>query len=836
MSELKFGAVAIAIGVMLCQSHVLAQVAASPSSAETSVTLSGTIKDNSGKPLGAIALKLKRADGGTVATTVSDAGGRFRFDGIGLGAYTVASDSVELTEPARTLMVTAAGLRDVSLTAALTVSFGRIQVIGQRLDKARQNLSPDIGADVYRFGRQDMVALPEGQSTPLNEVLLQAPGVAQDSFGQLHIRGDHANVQYRINGITLPESIAGFGQTLGVRAADQIDLITGALPAQFGYRTAGIVDITTRGGAFDQGGKIGYVGGSHQHNEGFAELGGTAGDFTYFVTGTLLADKLGIESPTADRNPLHDRTRQDNGFGYFSYHLSNDSRLSLMFGTADNSFQIPDTTGQSSIYQLAGTNDLPSSDLDANQREKTRFAALALQGSIGSKTDYQVALIHRYSSVRYDPDPVGDLIYTGVAARIYHQNELYGVQGDASYAIDAAHTLRTGIYASRERAATDNTSQVFPADDDGNQTSTVPISIQDNTKKTGTIVGIYLQDEWKLTDRLTMNYGARYDRVKAFVSESQLSPRLGIVYQASKDTTLHAGYARYFTPPATEKILDTTVEKFIGTTNALPSDANTSVTSERSNYYDAGITHQVTSAWSVGADLYYRDVKNLQDEGQFGNALLFSPFNYARGKIYGLELSSSYRQGNFTAYANFAYAVARARTSSADNSISIPKRSTISPAIGCTWITTRRDRDHSAQAISWTERRSARRASTAADCGVALPIRSTFRVTFSSISAHCATSTCLSQGGSRAASPSSTSSTRATSCVTAPESASARLSSARGARSMSASPSRLVGEGNASPGIDCFPAARLAGTVSGRIVEAGYRLRPSAGGCATRLV
>lgn len=661
MSDLNFGAVAVAIGVMLCQSHLHAQVAPSPSSTQVSVSVSGNIKDSNGKSLGAIALKLARADGGTVATAVSDTSGRFAFDGITPGAYTVTSESIELTEAARTLTVTAAGLRDVTLTAAPLVNFGRIQIVGQRLNKARQNLSPDIGADVYRFGRQDMVALPEGQSTPLNDVLLQAPGVAQDSFGQLHIRGDHANVQYRINGITLPESIAGFGQTLGVRAADQIDLITGALPAQFGYRTAGIVDITTRGGAFDQGGKIGYIGGSHQHNEGFAELGGTSGDFTYFATGTMLADKLGIESPTADRDPLHDQTQQGNGFGYFSYHLSNDSRLSLMLGVADNKFQIPDIPGQSPIYQLAGVADLPSADLDANQREKTRFAALALQGSIGARTDYQVALIHRYSSVRYEPDPVGDLIYTGVAASIFHQNELYGLQGDASYAVDAAHTLRTGIYASRERVATDNTSQVFPADDEGNQTSTVPISIQDNTRKIGTIVGIYLQDEWKITDRLTMNYGARYDRVNAFVSENQLSPRLGVVYQASKETTVHAGYARYFTPPPTEKILDTSVEKFIGTTNALPSDANTSVTSERSNYYDAGITHQLTTEWSAGADVYYREVKGLQDEGQFGNALLFSPFNYAKGKIYGLELSSSYRQGNFSAYANFAYAVAKGK-------------------------------------------------------------------------------------------------------------------------------------------------------------------------------
>jgi outer membrane receptor protein involved in Fe transport len=662
MSELKFGAMALAIGAVLCQSHVYAQVALpSPSSTQASVSVSGVLRDSSGKLVPATAIKLQPVGGGAVYTAVSDDSGRFVFDGIAPGSYTVAVDSLVVTLPARTLVVPSAGLRDVVLAAAADVNFGRIQVVGRRLDKARQNLSPDIGADIYRFGRQDMVALPEGQSTPLNEVLLQAPGVAQDSFGQLHIRGDHANVQYRINGITLPESIAGFGQTLGVRAADQIDLITGALPAQFGYRTAGIVDITTRGGAFDQGGKIGYIGGSHQHNEGFGEAGGSTGDFTYFITGTLLADNLGIESPTADRNPLHDHTQQENGFGYFSYHLSNDSRLSVMLGIADNKFQIPDIPGQAPLYQLAGIDGLPSASLDANQREKTQFATLALQGSIGPKSDYQIALIHRYSSVRYEPDPVGDLIYTGVGAAIFHQNDLYGLQGDLTYTLDTAHTVRTGVYASRERVATDNTSEVFPADEDGNQTSTIPFTIEDDTRKTGKIFGVYVQDEWKLTDRLTMNYGARFDWANAFVEEHQLSPRLGIVYKASKDTTLHAGYARYFTPPPTEKILDTSVEKFIGTTNALPSDANTSVTSERSNYYDAGMTHQITSALSGGVDLYYRDVKDLQDEGQFGNALLFSPFNYARGKIYGIELSSSYREGNFAGYVNFAYASAKGK-------------------------------------------------------------------------------------------------------------------------------------------------------------------------------
>ena len=80
-----------------------------------------------------------------------------------------------------------------------------VQVNAQRLNRARNDLLPETGSSVYRFSQSDIDNLPAGQNTPLNQVLLQAPGVASDSYGQLHVRGDHANLQYRINGIVIPE-------------------------------------------------------------------------------------------------------------------------------------------------------------------------------------------------------------------------------------------------------------------------------------------------------------------------------------------------------------------------------------------------------------------------------------------------------------------------------------------------------------------------------------------------------------------------------------------------------------------------------------------------------
>jgi outer membrane receptor protein involved in Fe transport len=189
----------------------------------------------------------------------------------------------------------------------------------------------------------------------------------------------------------------------------------------------------------------------------------------------------------------------------------------------------------------------------------------------------------------------------------------------------------------------------------------VPFSIQDDSKIAGTLYGVYLQDEWTPASNLTVNYGLRADRVDTVVKEGQLSPRIGLTYDLSRTTRVHAGYARYFTPPPTEKIDTTSVALFQGTTNALPSDANTAVKSERSNYFDAGISHQMSDFLTVGLDAYYRDVRHLQDDGQFGNALIFSSFNYERAKVYGVELTASYKRGGFSSYANVGISSAKAK-------------------------------------------------------------------------------------------------------------------------------------------------------------------------------
>ena len=536
-----------------------------------------------------------------------------------------------------------------------------VKVSAKRLDDVRNGLSPETGSSVYHFTQDDIDALPAGQDTPLNQVLLQAPGVAADSYGQLHVRGDHANLQYRINGIIIPEPISGFGQSLDTRIIDQLNLVTGALPAQYGYRTAGIVDIRTKTGDEGNGGSVSVFGGSHQTIKTSADVYGSQGPLSYYLSGSLGVNNLGIENPTASANAIHDHTRQGDAFGYLSYIINPLTRVSVLFGTTSNQFEIPNTPGLQTNFTLNGNNTFDSSQLNETQSELNNFAAIALQGTNGGAFDYQVAFFTRYTRTKFNPDPVGDLMFNGVASEDFHSNSANGAQVDTTWRLNDKHTIRAGLFFQQEHAVFDNSVNVFATDDNGNQLSDQPFNIQDNSSKTGYLYSLYAQDEWKVTDRLTLNYGLRYDRMDEYTTASQLSPRIGLVYTLTPTTTVHAGYARYFTPPAFELVSGSTISKFNGTTNQSPSNQNDPVQPERSHYFDIGITQKLGSAITLGLDAYYKKSTNLLDEGQFGSALIFTPFNYQYGKTYGVEFTANYRQNNISAYLNLAYSRAQGK-------------------------------------------------------------------------------------------------------------------------------------------------------------------------------
>jgi outer membrane receptor protein involved in Fe transport len=535
-----------------------------------------------------------------------------------------------------------------------------VVVIGS-LDEKRNDIVPNLGATSYGISQTQIQDQSQGADAPFNQTLLRVPGFAQDSYGQLHVRGEHANLQYRINDVLLPEGIAGFGQELDTRFVDNLQVVTGSLPAQYGVNTAGVIDIHTKSGAFNDGDELGLYGGSYNTYRPSAELSGSSGKFNYYFTGDFFTSGIGIENPAGTNYPIHDQTDQDRGFGYLSYIIDHSSRLSLILSGYAADFQIPNNPGQPPAFQLQGVPAFASAHLDENQNEQNYYAVLAYQKSAGP-IDYQLSFFLRDSSILFTPDTDGDLIYNGVASRLDRYTFTGGTEFDADYHLNAAHTLRGGYVLLEQQASSQSATDVFATNPaTGAQSSNLPERQILDQSETGDIYGVYLQDEWKLTRQWTVNYGARYDHVDEYVDEGQLSPRLNTVYQLTPATTLHAGYSRYFTPPPLESVESAGIRAAANTTNAPQVFQNSPDKSERANYFDAGVTQTALGSLQLGLDGYYKRAVQQLDEGQFGTAIVESPFNYRYGEIYGLEGTLTYVRGGFEAYANAAYSSARGK-------------------------------------------------------------------------------------------------------------------------------------------------------------------------------
>jgi hypothetical protein len=543
-----------------------------------------------------------------------------------------------------------------------------VVVIAQRLNEARNGIQTQTGASIYTINEAAIGAMPGGDNQLLNQVIMQAPEVAQDSFGQFHVRGEHNGLQYRLNGIILPEGISVFGQSLDPRLISSMTLVTGALPAEYGLRTAGIIDLKTKSGVIDPGGSVSIYGGSHGTVEPSFNYGGSAGNFNYFVSGDFLRNDLGIESPDGRSTPDHDHTTQSHGFAYLEYILDESNRLSAVLSSSVGKFQIPNRGGQvpgitnadGSPLTVNGQTTYPSDALNENQRELNHFAILSWQHSQGA-FDVQTSLTARYSSLNFVPDALGDVLFDGVAQNAFKQNVAYALQSDAAYKLTDDHTLRGGIFVQSDHSKSLTSSAVIALDDAGNQVSDIPENIVDNGAKTEWIESIYLQDEWKIVPTVTINYGLRFDKFTAFASGHQVSPRVNVVWQALPDTTVHAGYSRYLSPPPFELVGTETVSKFVNTTaGAEVLQADTPL-AEQANYYDIGAQQKITDQINVGLDTYYKQSHNLIDEGQFGAPIILTPFNYSYGKQYGVELTSSFTAEEFTAYLNLAWQSAKGK-------------------------------------------------------------------------------------------------------------------------------------------------------------------------------
>ncbi|HLH76173.1 MAG TPA: TonB-dependent receptor [Candidatus Binataceae bacterium] len=601
------------------------------------------MKDALGRPLAGVRLELRNQTHHRLIAA-SDAKGRFHFALKQPGDYTLSAKQSGFRAARMDVMIPAPAPIELVMEARRTLTVP----ISEKLLAAQNGLTA-TGTSKYTLTAKDIQNLPAGEYTPFNGVLLQMPGVALDQNQEIHIRGEHMGIQYQINGVMLPLDVNSdptFVQLLNAFFVNRVSLADGVLPPRYGFRTAGVIEVQTKSGCDSgSGNHFSVMGGQRDTASPSFEVAGCRGKFSYFLTGLYQHDNLGFSSATPGPDPIHDLSDQGQGFAYLTYDASPLTRFSLLAGSTIFSSQFPNRPNEPPLYMLNGVNPdtYPSTAIDSGLDQQDYFAVLAANGliQVGNGISYQLAYSAHYNAQRFYPDPVGDLIYEGVSSRVFNSALSNSLEGELFYDAWQGHALAAGFYMGEYGVESDDFSLAFPAPN-GVQTSSYPLGFTSNLNKINLLYGVFVQDTWRLTEKLSASYGLRWDGVSGFANGTQFSPRINFTYKARPATTLHAGFARYFQVPNFQGIAPETYQTFAGTTAAVGSPGATFPKPERDYYWDVGLIRRLSNTLTVTQDNYFRLDHDYLDEGNFGFVPIDAPFNYRHGYGWGVENSASY--------------------------------------------------------------------------------------------------------------------------------------------------------------------------------------------------
>jgi hypothetical protein len=517
------------------------------------------------------------------------------------------------------------------------------------------------GANDYAVTARDIDALPAGDISPITDVLTHMPGVAIDQNQQIHIRNTEGpQFQYQINGVLIPFDIntnPPFISMINPMFVKQLDLLDGVLPARYSYATGGVVDIRTKDGCEQSGGDVSVTTGQRSTFTPSFQYAACTGGLSSYVSLLYNQSNRAFDSATPDPDAIHDRTQSGQAFGFFAYPIDSTMKMTLLLSGASSTNQLPNVPDLDPEFLLAGVPNPPNSAAIGSHLDFGDYlAVVSLIGTPSSELNYQIAYSEHGISQRFRPDPVGELVYQGVASTASHIDHDHTLQGDLTDSL-GSHVLGTGFYFGDFLVSANDSSLVFPlnaacANTDGcAQSSTVPTNVINNTEASNVVLGVYVNDLWQISPQWRANVGLRWDHLNGFTERGQLDPTINVIFAPAQDTTIHAGFARYFQVPSFLGISPTAQAAFANTTAAGPPGIATPDT-EDDFEWDVGIAQQWTTRFSMSVDTFFERTHRYLDTGQFGDVPIFAPFNYNWGYIWGTEFATKYRGEHLSAYGN----------------------------------------------------------------------------------------------------------------------------------------------------------------------------------------
>ncbi|MEO6836599.1 MAG: TonB-dependent receptor [Candidatus Tumulicola sp.] len=634
----------------------LAFIVAVPAYASTAGLLRGTITVD-GKPAPAASVTLEGE--GSRFTTTTDAKGRYVFAQVPFGSYRVIARATGAHEIQVLITVSS----DAVVTVDVPLST-QLKQIAQTLVTAHAGVQANPPS-VSQLNRAAIQASPVQNS--LDKLIATLPGVIPFSYNEPVINGFHG-VTYNIDGAPLPlATTSNFAEIVDPKNIDSLEVLTGAIPAEYGGdRMGGVVNIITNRPSDLPEGFYGTVtGGLGNQSQGIGSLDTTArfGSSEMFFNANTQSTARGLDSPTFDT--VHNDSSQSDQFLRLVTRLNTRATLSFDYSNQLAQFQIPINTDPNNPYEPiftpAGTDDV--------QREYDRFSHLSFtQTSRDGNGIVQITPWWRSTRVNYDGDLPNDVLgltpnfgggdathNVGLLSNTY---AAYVGLRMSDFRATKNHAWKVGIDANRsDLAATQAFACYYPdCQNMGTHAQPYYLIASPNQAQAGSQIGIYAQDKWQLSKYVSLDYGVRYDHSTGYTGGWQFSPRVGVNVWDGGKNTFHAYYGRFYAAPLLEDVRQDCV-----VLQGCPSVPVYNLQPERDAYYETGWDHAFNANFTGSINIFRKSVVNVLDTTQLLNTPLFAVFNNAIGTDSGVELrlNDRLRNGNswyFTGTVSGSYA------------------------------------------------------------------------------------------------------------------------------------------------------------------------------------
>ena len=610
-------------------------------------TISGYVQDADLRRSTQVTVTMRDQEGRRVASTTTNDTGQFVLVIPPAGPWFIQA----FQENSRSATIVLAGGDTDPTTVVLTMTDTQELAVFPPLEIVATK--PRASGTTYAMSRQDIDALPKGDNLDLSDVLATIPGAVGGSLKQTHIRQEHANLQFRIDGVPIPDTVTTqFTDLIHPRAWERAEILLGGMEAQYGNRTTAVIDITGKSGTPEGFRAFQLFGGANETVQPSFEYGGTLGKrFRWYVMNNFLTTNRGIDPPTLGHSVHHGHGKRNQTYLRGDYQLNARQNLTWLLLNSVGDYQIPTQPGQTPNRFLAGlirTNTdarftpKPSEAIDENQVEHNQYSHLVWRYNINADRVLNVAGYVRHSRATFTSDPYHVLAYANDQDEPFsagHQDRwgyAGGVRIDYTHAVENRHVFKAGLQL--DRTTTTNKTRLFAFARDGDSGDPTGGVLARNADRR--IIGyreeFWIQDQFTPNDRWTVNAGVRLDHIHGYIDAIQISPRAGVTYALNNHHTLHAFYGRLFTPPNLEAI-PLQILNPAGTTAAGEDPTNHKTKPERSHYFEIGSTYAMGNTAVLQVTGYYKLNINQADAHQFNTTPMLNHFAYKRGWQRGIE-------------------------------------------------------------------------------------------------------------------------------------------------------------------------------------------------------